>query len=286
MKKILNFFKYTSISYIYLLLFVLSQTFSLFGIMYYKLFTDIEFVEKFVDIFEPLYNKIGNSYEKYITNAPDILTGYTELLNTVLIPVLTISNLFVIIIIIFKIFRDFKKKNIVVVKKIKLPEIFKYIGLGVLINFVISLFISFLPTNLIESHEAATSFALNGNPFLLVLASGILAPLAEELVFRYGMQKNLIKINPIFGIVFQAFLFGLLHGNLVQSSYAFLLGLIFGTIDYKKGNILYSIILHIAINTSSVLVATTNINEFIGMISFIVISFVLYLIFNKKENIK
>lgn len=286
MKKIGNFFKCMGISYIYLTVFILSQVFSLFGYMFFKLYTDIDFIEKFVDIFGPIYDNLGDSTIAYLENYGDVMSAYMEIINDLLIPILTISNLCVIIIIYIKIFYDYKKKNIKVIKKVDFKELFKFLGIGILLNLVISLIIGLLPKELIESHEAATQFALNGNIYLLIFSSGILAPIAEELVFRYGMMKNLIKINVPFGIIFQALLFGLMHGNIVQSSYAFLLGLIFGYIDYKHDNIAYSIILHIAINASSVIVGTLGINEVVGMLILIAISFIIYFIIpKKKENI-
>ena len=48
-------------------------------------------------------------------------------------------------------------------------------------------------------------------------------------------------------------MFGIAHMNPIQSTYAFLLGLILGYLYYKTGNLLNSILLHITINSTSVL---------------------------------
>ena len=70
---------------------------------------------------------------------------------------------------------------------------------------------------------------------LSVLATVALGPLWEELVFRGLMMEylrragaGLWKANMI-----QALLFGLLHANLVQGSYAWLLGIALGYIVWK-----------------------------------------------------
>ena len=48
-------------------------------------------------------------------------------------------------------------------------------------------------------------------------------------------------------------MFGIAHMNPIQSTYAFILGLILGYIYYKTGNLLNSILLHLTINSTSVL---------------------------------
>lgn len=283
MKKVINFFKCIGISYIYLFLFIIMQTLSLMGVMYYKLFTDFDFVEAFLEKFEPLYDNFSTMTD-YFQNYSEIMTAYMEILQEILIPVLTVANICIILIIGTKILIDYKRKKVKVIKKIDPKVLFKYIGFGILLNLVISLIIGLLPKSLIESHSQATAFALNGAPLLLFLTSGILAPVAEELIFRYGMMKNLIKINVPFGIIVQALFFGLMHGNLVQSTYAFILGLIFGYVDYKNDNILYSIILHIAVNSSSVLISVLNINEFIGLLVLSVVSFIIFALIPKDKK--
>ncbi|QWT18156.1 CPBP family intramembrane metalloprotease [Collinsella sp. zg1085] len=49
----------------------------------------------------------------------------------------------------------------------------------------------------------------------------------------------------------QAVLFGLLHGNIVQSSYAIVLGLVLGWVYLKSGKLWLSVCLHFAVNASS-----------------------------------
>lgn len=278
--KFKNFLKYTGIAYIYLTLFVIFQTFCSFGVLMYKVITDFDFGDRFLELMEPIYYN-GNNYW---ANYDDILMAYYELLSDLIVPILFVSNLCVVIFIGIKIFVTRKKDNIF--HKISIDEISLFIFLGIFLNIVISFIIGLLPQNLVDSHSDMTSMVLNGNVFFLVICSGILAPLAEEFIFRYGMMKNLIKINVPFAIIYQAILFGLLHGNLVQGTYAFILGIIFGIIVYKKGNVWYSIILHISINTSSVLVSSMGDNEFFSFMIIFVISIIFALLFNLKNIIK
>ncbi len=81
----------------------------------------------------------------------------------------------------------------------------------------------------------------------------ILAPIMEELVFRKMLIDRTAHFGEGISIVFSGLVFGLFHGNLLQFSYAFLLGVFFGFIYMKTRNIIYPIILHMGINFTSVL---------------------------------
>ena len=76
----------------------------------------------------------------------------------------------------------------------------------------------------------------------------ILSPIVEEIIFRGILLDKLRGYGDKTAIVFTALTFGLLHGNLSQFFYAFVLGLIFGYIAIKTNTIQYTIILHIIVN--------------------------------------
>jgi membrane protease YdiL (CAAX protease family) len=79
-------------------------------------------------------------------------------------------------------------------------------------------------------------------------------PVLEEVIFRGFIFNELKKnISTTKAIGIQAFLFGLLHLNLIQGSYAFLLGLFFAYIYLWTESILGPITLHIGINSYTVL---------------------------------
>lgn len=85
------------------------------------------------------------------------------------------------------------------------------------------------------------------------LAIGILAPLAEELVFRGAVLRKLLAI---FGkkwhwaaIVISAIVFGAVHGNLPQFVHAALIGLLLGWMYYRTGSILPGVMFHWINNT-------------------------------------
>jgi len=84
-------------------------------------------------------------------------------------------------------------------------------------------------------------------------AVGILAPLAEEMVFRGAVLRTLLTLfNRRWhwaAIALSALIFALVHGNLAQGLHAFLLGLLLGWLFYRSGSIVPGVVLHWVNNT-------------------------------------
>ena len=85
------------------------------------------------------------------------------------------------------------------------------------------------------------------------LAVGLLAPLAEEVVFRGAVLRSLLhtfgdKYHWI-AIAASALLFGLIHFNLAQGIHAFIIGLLLGWLYYRTGSIIPGVVLHWVNNT-------------------------------------
>lgn len=80
--------------------------------------------------------------------------------------------------------------------------------------------------------------------FSMFLYATILAPFAEELIFRGVILRSLRPYGKRFAIVGSAVLFGVFHGNLLQTPYAFLVGLVLGyvTVEYSIG---WAVALHL-----------------------------------------
>lgn len=84
---------------------------------------------------------------------------------------------------------------------------------------------------------------------LLALYSVIIAPISEELIFRGVTMKYAAKAMPfVMANIMQAFLFGLFHANIIQGTYAFVVGLFCGYVCYKGGSLYLSILFHMMFN--------------------------------------
>ena len=92
--------------------------------------------------------------------------------------------------------------------------------------------------------------SLGSNMLITILYGYLLGPVTEELCFRGLMYSILRKSNIHYMLVIfiQALLFGVMHMNVVQSTYAFLLGMALGYIRYKYNTIFLSCGAHIVFN--------------------------------------
>ena len=80
---------------------------------------------------------------------------------------------------------------------------------------------------------------------------GLLAPLAEEMVFRGAILRSLLrwKSNPWVGIVISAILFAVIHMNPAQMPHAFLIGLLLGLMYWRTDSIVPGVVYHWVNNT-------------------------------------
>ncbi len=87
------------------------------------------------------------------------------------------------------------------------------------------------------------SVAGSSDTFSMFLYASILAPVWEELLFRGYVLRSLQPFGKRFAVLCSALLFGLFHGNLLQTPYAVLMGLVLGylTVEYS---VLWAILLH------------------------------------------
>lgn len=95
-----------------------------------------------------------------------------------------------------------------------------------------------------SSIEAATGTSKTLSMFLY---AGIFGPVIEEIIYRGFLMKSLQKYGKTFAILVSAAVFGLMHGNPLQSIFAFMVGLVFGyaAVEYS---IYFSILLHVLNN--------------------------------------
>lgn len=99
--------------------------------------------------------------------------------------------------------------------------------------------------------------AYNNDGGLLSLALNlftyaVLPGLVEELVFRGWILGSLAPFGERRALLLSALIFGLIHGNLTQVPFAFVLGLLFGYIFLRTGRLWPGMMLHFLNNAMSV----------------------------------
>ena len=95
-----------------------------------------------------------------------------------------------------------------------------------------------------ESIESASGL---GDSVTLFLYGCILAPVFEEVLFRGLLLRMMEPYGKKFAVFATALLFGLFHANIVQSPFAFVVGLVLGyvTVEYSM---LWAVVLHMINN--------------------------------------
>lgn len=91
-------------------------------------------------------------------------------------------------------------------------------------------------------------------PFVLqILYLVILAPICEELTFRGLMFRRMREQTPfIHAALFSSLVFGILHGNIVQGPYGFIMSIMFAYSYEKYGSLKAPVLAHMAANLISV----------------------------------
>lgn len=130
--------------------------------------------------------------------------------------------------------------------------------------------------------------------WIQILVLGIVVPMGEELMYRGVLYRRLRVLGTAPVAVFiSAAIFGLLHFNLVQGIYGFLMGIILAVIMEKKDNIIFTCAGHMALNIFTLVdskvglgkwIANTGANMLIVGIVALVVSIVLLIIFAQKRR--
>lgn len=136
------------------------------------------------------------------------------------------------------------------VKAIVITLIGIFGALGLVESFL-TVFTLAAPSKVEEFVELMHTSGIGSNPLITIVYACILGPITEELVFRGVTQSCLTKANlPVsFVILIQAIFFGIAHMNLVQGSYAVILGVVLGIIRWKLGNVRIVCLFHILYNS-------------------------------------
>lgn len=102
--------------------------------------------------------------------------------------------------------------------------------------------------------------AVYESPFLVqIVGTGILTPVAEELTYRGMLFRRMREnVGAPAAILFSSLVFGILHGNLVQFLYAFVLGMLLAWVYEQTERLVVPVLLHMVINLVSLFATRWN----------------------------
>lgn len=130
------------------------------------------------------------------------------------------------------------------------------LALGAFGQFAISFILSLIPfpESWIEAHGENSSVITNSSVGMQILAVAIVAPLAEEIIFRTCIQGSLAKGLPKWvAIVLTSVIFGVMHATPIAIIYATALGILMGWLYAEFKSIIPAMIFHLAFNLMSII---------------------------------
>lgn len=143
-----------------------------------------------------------------------------------------------------------KNKEVELKKILSFKEKTKIVFIAILIIFGLQFILSLIVYPAIGlDYSTVDMFEINSNSnllgkIILIIAIAVIPAIFEELFFRKALIDFTRKYGKKFALVFSALIFGLLHMNLAQGLFAFIVGLIFGVIYIYTKNIKFTILIH------------------------------------------
>lgn len=141
------------------------------------------------------------------------------------------------------------------------------LGVSIVISYISTFFssiISFLGAESIYQQEINVEEFSIAMFFVTVFASCMLPAFCEEFLHRGMILNTYSKYGVTFAIVISSVLFGLLHMNIFQCFYAFIVGLFFAYICVYTKSIIPSMIMHFMNNFLSTLWDFSYVNNWFG----------------------
>ena len=181
----------------------------------------------------------------------------------------------------------------VTLKPFDKKAILPIIVMGIAVQFFVSYAMELLPIpeDIMNAYVQASSPLLQSQNLLIqIVALAVVAPIAEEIVFRGLILSRFKKAMPtVVAIVLSSVLFGLIHLQLLWIIYAALMGMLLAVVAEQEKSIGASILLHMAINFSALFVELIPVKGIVMgvvcVVALAIIAVTLYTIV-KKQSLK
>lgn len=128
---------------------------------------------------------------------------------------------------------------------------FAMLGVAILYFFLVkNLHVSAIQKSLEDYDEMMQSNSISrADLYMSVIGTCIFVPILEEILFRGFILQGMLELKkPFLAIFVSSMYFGGMHGQPIQIGYAFLAGLMLGSLYYLTRNLIMPIIAHMLFN--------------------------------------
>lgn len=178
-------------------------------------------------------NKYYPNVDLEIINTQEYQVKLNDFIYNHTLIILLITSL-IFIPLFYVIYRNYKVKS-------NKFNILKYLLIAVIFAFIYNLYLSII-----------TDYNVSTLPiYIQILASGIIGPILEELLYRGIVYNKLKEFKSIkISMIISTIIFSLMHFSIIDSIYTLFIGYLLVYVYEKSKNLKYSMIIHICINTS------------------------------------
>lgn len=173
-------------------------------------------------------------------------------------------------------YSDYKKEE----TKLTGKKIFEYTFIGITLIGILQVVLSYIYSKLGMDYNVLESFEVLPGAGILdkviyFVGIAIVPAIFEELLFRKAILNYSKRFGKLFAVLFSALIFGLIHMNLSQGIFAFILGIIFAIIAIKTNSIKITMLLHFLNNGYAALKVIFDGSKLVtGILDNIVLAFV------------
>lgn len=143
---------------------------------------------------------------------------------------------------------------------VQMKQVLMIVGITICLSVGLNNVICMSPLVQMSEEFQNASNAFYGSTFgLEILGSALITPFLEELLHRgvvFGRLRRRMDMWP--AVLVSAFVFAILHFNIVQFIYAFLLGIVFALFVEKTGRLYPAMIAHVVANGIAVIRTETG----------------------------
>lgn len=202
-----------------------------------------------------------DAMQAYMSSQAGAQSTYTAMLNEsvkYLVIVDGIATALTIPIMLFMFHKDRVKEKAVGVVQPEKAKAWKYFAIiGIAAALCVGLNCLIIMSGLSpqdETYQETMTIMYSAPMMVQVICLGVLAPICEELVFRGLMFKRLrAQTSFVLAALYSTIVFAVIHGNMVQMVYAFVMGMVFAYAYEKYGSVKAPILAHITANMVSLI---------------------------------